>query len=227
MTKHNPNPKDKRGAMPSLAPHSMPDWARAVGDPLAHIDPLYQQALLEIEARGEKPEDLLASFAHMMAGIAADVAIRALKSAPPTRAQRDAKRAADTLAQALYFEESVAAGHPTPGSATDGRPAAMSDVFGPIGLSGKLLARVSGWSMIDSSIKDGDIVLVDPKATVRDGDIVLASVAGLGQVVKRLRLAERDTAILESANPEFKPIVISDPDSLRIHGKVLWRAGPL
>ena len=209
--------------MPSLDPHCTPDWARAVGDPSADIDPLYQQALVEIEARGEKPEDLLASFAQMMAGIATEVAIRALESAPATRAPR----AADTLAQALYFEESVAAGHPTPGSALDGRPAAMSDVFGPIGLSGKLLARVSGWSMIDSSIKDGDIVLVDPKATVRDGDIVLASVAGLGQVVKRLRLTEGDTAILESANPDFKPIVISDPESLRIHGKVLWRAGPL
>lgn len=213
--------------MPLLDPHSPPDWARAVGDPLADIDPLYQQALLEIEERGEKPEVLLDSFANMVAAIKAEVAIRALKSAPAIRAPRDAKRAADTLAQALYFEESVAAGHPTPGSILDGRPAAMSDVFGPIGLSGKLLARVSGWSMIDSSIKDGDIVLVDPKATVRDGDIVLASVAGLGQVVKRLRLYEGDTAILESANPDFKPIVINDPDSLRIHGKVLWRAGPL
>lgn len=193
--------------------------------PETPIDAKHRQALDDIEARGESPRDILSKFDAM------DKQLRARHGLPSALAEGSpsdqSPRAvmARTLADARYFEDTVSAGTPIPNDAPLGQPAQLSDVFGPINLKGKIVARVSGWSMRDSSIKDGDLVLVDPKAEIKDGDIVLAHVAGHGQVVKRLRLPLGENAILESANPDFKPIVISEPSDLRIHGKVLWRAG--
>ena len=228
MSKHIPSPTNRDTVMQPNDHHNLPKWAQAIGSPSPDVGALHQQALMEIKDRGETSTELLDSFATMMARLRAKVDAEGHVDAVTTDlAYAQRKRSSEALAEALFFDEAVAAGTPTPGDTVDGRPAAMSDVFGPIGLAGKIFARVSGWSMIDSSIKDGDIVLVDPHAEIRDGDIVLASVSGLGQVVKRLRLTNGETAILESANPDFKPIVITDPESLCIHGKVLWRAGSL
>ena len=191
------------------------------------IDAQHRLALAEIEARGESPLEILRKFDSM------DKMLRDRHGLPAARAEHsqsgESPRSimAMSLADASYFGDTVAAGTPIQNDAPEGRPAELSDVFGPINLKGKIVARVSGWSMRDSSIKDGDLVLVDPKAEVKDGDIVLANVAGHGQVVKRLRLSDGENAILESANPDFKPIVVTEPSDLRIHGKVLWRAGGL
>ena len=86
-------------------------------------------------------------------------------------------------------------------------------------------ARVSGWSMRDEGIRDGDMVLVDRSREPRDGDIVLAHLAGQGQVVKRLRVRSNAAAALESANPDFDAIEINEPTDLAIHGVVIGRAG--
>ena len=93
--------------------------------------------------------------------------------------------------------------------------------------AGKMFVKISGTSMTGTSIEHGDTVLVDPKAEIYDGDLVLANLAGHGQVVKRLRVAENGEATLESENPSFKPIKILEAADLRIHGKVVWRCGPL
>lgn len=191
------------------------------------IDANHRQALAEMEARGESPKEVLRKFDSM------DRMLRAKHGLPAARTEASpsdhSPRAimAQSLVDVRYFGDTVSAGTPIPNDAPEGRPAELSDVFGAINLKGKIVARVSGWSMRDSSIMDGDLVMVDPKAEIKDGDIVLANVAGHGQVVKRLRLPQDGNAILESANPDFKPIIITDPGDLRIHGKVLWRAGGL
>lgn len=206
----------------------LPDPMLSVGDPSADIDKLHRQALEEIRERGESPQEILLAF---------DQVIKQLrdKHLPDEKAEAErSEHAAVTLSRkdidlgkARYFDEAVMAGSPVPGEAAQGRPAELSDIFGRIELAGKIMARVSGWSMRDNSIKDGDMVLVDPRADIRHGDIVLAHVAGHGQVVKRLRLVNGGHPILESANPDFPDIVVGDPSDLRIHGKVLWRAGPI
>lgn len=189
------------------------------------IDTQHRQALDEIESRGESPRDILSKFDAMDKRLRAKHGLPALRSGDSLSDLSPRAAMARSLADARYFEDTVSAGTPIPNDAPLGQPAQLSHVFGLINLKGKIVARVSGWSMRDSSIKDGDLVLVDPKAEIKDGDIVLAHVAGHGQVVKRLRLPLGENAILESANPDFKPIVISEPSDLRIHGKVLWRAG--
>ncbi len=87
-----------------------------------------------------------------------------------------------------------------------------------------IVARVSGWSMRDASISDGDVVLVDTKRKAKHGDLVLAHLSTHGQVVKRLCARGGRPAMLESANPDFDPIEVGDA-VLTIQGVVIGRAG--
>lgn len=126
-----------------------------------------------------------------------------------------------------YFEEAVAAGSPAWAAGQDAPgKASILDVMGRGSAQDTILARVSGWSMRDAGINDGDVVLVNTKLEAKDGDIVLADLAGQGQVIKRL-CKRRGKVSLESANPDFAPIPVDDVASLRVHGVVVGRAGAL
>ena len=66
---------------------------------------------------------------------------------------------------------------------------------------------VTGDSMIDAGIHDGDTVIVREQSTADDGDIVAALLPGPAEdeaTVKRLRL-EGDTVILVPENPLLEP----------------------
>ena len=125
------------------------------------------------------------------------------------------------------FADSVAAGAPAwAGSSYAGAQASLLDVLRDGDPEGVFWARVSGWSMRDEGIHDGDMVLVDAETEAKDGDIVLAHIAGQGQVVKRLK-TDAPGARLESANADFAPIVLDESVVLTIHGVVIGRAGKL
>lgn len=125
------------------------------------------------------------------------------------------------------FEESVAAGVPAWADLAKA-PTGTSflDILDRSDPRSVIWARVSGWSMRDIGINDGDTILVDTSIEPRDGDVVLAHIASSGQVVKRLRI-QGDRALLESANPDFATIVVDDPANLKIHGVVVGRAGKI
>ena len=125
------------------------------------------------------------------------------------------------------FDEAVAAGAPVPDAGLAPARADLMEVMRLADPSSLMWCRVSGWSMRDEGIRDGDMVLVDRRRAPRDGDIVLAHLAGRGQVIKRLRLPAAGGALLESANAEFAVIAITDPSELAVHGVVVGRAGSL
>ena len=74
------------------------------------------------------------------------------------------------------------------------------------------LLRVTGLSMRDAGILDGDLLAVHKTAEARSGQIVVARLAGLpGDEVTVKRLKRRGREILLVAeNPDFEPIVV-DP----------------
>jgi hypothetical protein len=140
----------------------------------------------------------------------------------------DVEECLDSLESLRFYEESVAAGIPmADGGDIPYRTARGSDFFGQQDWKSMFVAKVSGWSMREDHITDGDVVLVDSNARPKDGDIVLAYIVGEGQVVKRLRLINGERMILESANPDFASIVIDDPARVTIRGVVKGRAGQL
>ncbi len=66
------------------------------------------------------------------------------------------------------------------------------------------LLRVKGDSMIDASIREGDMVLVEKTERVKLGDIVVALIDG-EWTMKYLR-EKSGKRYLEPANPKFKPL---------------------
>jgi repressor LexA len=72
-------------------------------------------------------------------------------------------------------------------------------------LSRTYVLEVKGDSMIEEGIREGDLVVVDTKATPRDGDIVIAEVDG-GWTMKFLRQKPGKRVFLEPANKNYKPI---------------------
>jgi repressor LexA len=87
--------------------------------------------------------------------------------------------------------------------------------------------RVSGDSMTEAGIRDGDYVLIQPRETAEDGDIVVAVVDGEA-TVKRFRRTAGGVR-LEAENPAFPPLLLPAPPAeaaasstaLRIAGKVV------
>ena len=185
----------------------------SIGDPTADIDALHLQALSDIKARGEDPEELLAEFDRSLMRLAA--------------AHLPARRAVGALSDARFLDLIAPPPADEIGAKPLGRPAELGDVFGSIGLDGKIIARVSGWTTLGDGMRDGDTILVDPSAQIGDGDIALACINGHGLVVKRLRIVRGECASLESADFNKAPIAVDGRSGLRVYGKVVWRGGEI
>lgn len=71
--------------------------------------------------------------------------------------------------------------------------------------------QVSGQSMIDEHIRDGDYVVCRRGAEPRNGDTVVALLPD-GQATLKKFFRERGRIRLQPANPDFKPIYVRDVD---------------
>ncbi len=78
--------------------------------------------------------------------------------------------------------------------------------------------RVSGWSMMNAGIFDGDRVIVDRALNPQQSDVVVAILNG-DLTIKRLGKVDNKPALLPE-NPHFKPILLHDADTLEIWGVV-------
>lgn len=79
--------------------------------------------------------------------------------------------------------------------------------------------QVSGQSMQDEGIMDGDYVLVEKVSTAREGEIVVALVAGYENTLKRI-YREGETVRLQPSNATMQPIIVPAPD-VQIQGRVV------
>ena len=79
--------------------------------------------------------------------------------------------------------------------------------------------EVSGDSMIDEGILDGDWVVVEQRDHARDGEIVVALVDGDEATLKRIEQTP-DACILHPANPALSPMRYA-PDQVQIQGVIV------
>ncbi|MBL1421207.1 MAG: transcriptional repressor LexA [Alphaproteobacteria bacterium] len=79
--------------------------------------------------------------------------------------------------------------------------------------------EVSGESMIEAGILDGDTVIIRQQETANNGDIVVALIDEEEATLKRLR-KKGDSIALEAANPAFETRIFG-PDRVRIQGKLV------
>jgi repressor LexA len=78
--------------------------------------------------------------------------------------------------------------------------------------------RVRGHSMIDDHIQDGDIIIVEQRATAENGESVVAMINGERVTLKRFYV-QADGVRLQPANPEMAPIYLRH-EELQILGIV-------
>jgi len=77
--------------------------------------------------------------------------------------------------------------------------------------------RVSGQSMIDEGIRDGDIVIVEGRHEARDGEMVVAVLQDEEVTLKRL-YREAHGFRLQPANPQVAPLFV---DQVQVRGVVI------
>lgn len=79
--------------------------------------------------------------------------------------------------------------------------------------------RVSGDSMVEEGILDGDVVIVREQSTARNGEIVVAMVDGEATV--KFFFREQDRIRLQPAHPTMAPIYVDSTKDTAIQGVVI------
>ena len=136
-------------------------------------------------------------------------------------------------ARTMQIVDEILEGVPIMGSvAAGGLIETYSDVQENLDISDVLKKKnvfaltVNGDSMIDASIADGDMVLMEPvkdSFSLRNGMIVSAMVPGLGTTLKYF-IKKGQKIYLEAANPAYESIELN-LDEVVFQGKLLavWR----
>lgn len=118
----------------------------------------------------------------------------------------------------------IAAGSPIPVLTSDSWHTEAVDILevsGDITRGKEVFAlRVSGLSMIDALIDDGDIVLLEPVNKADNGDMVAAWLKKEEEVTLKRFYKEDSRIRLQPANSQMKPIY-TDSNNVAIQGKVV------
>ena len=118
----------------------------------------------------------------------------------------------------------IAAGTPIPVMSAD---TWRQEAVDTLELSGEITGdrevfalKVSGTSMIDALIDDGDIVLMEPVKTVENGDMVAAWLIREEEVTLKRYYREEGRIRLQPANSQMAP-VYTDAANVDIQGRVV------
>lgn len=81
--------------------------------------------------------------------------------------------------------------------------------------------EVQGDSMIDAMVYDGDIVILEPSQQARNGEMVAIWLNDRDETTLKYFYLEGGKVRLQPANPTMEPIIINDPASVEVQGKVV------
>ena len=81
--------------------------------------------------------------------------------------------------------------------------------------------EVQGDSMIDAMVNDGDIVILKPTHEARNGEMVAIWRTDEDETTLKYFFRENEHVRLQPANPTMNGIIIDDPSTLEIRGKVV------
>ncbi|MDH5508321.1 MAG: transcriptional repressor LexA [Anaerolineae bacterium] len=81
--------------------------------------------------------------------------------------------------------------------------------------------EVDGDSMIDAMVNDGDIVIMKYTQEVRNGEMVAVRLVDKDETTLKFFFKENGGVRLQPANPTMEPIIVDDPASVLIQGKVV------
>lgn len=81
--------------------------------------------------------------------------------------------------------------------------------------------EVSGDSMVDAMVNDGDIVVMKKADSANNGEMVAVWLDDKDEATLKYFYKEANRIRLQPANPNMAPIYVQNPKSLRIMGKVV------
>jgi repressor LexA len=81
--------------------------------------------------------------------------------------------------------------------------------------------EVQGDSMIDAMVNDGDIVIMSPAHEAHNGEMVAIWLNDRDETTLKYFYLENGKVRLQPANPTMKPIIIDDPATVEVQGKVV------
>lgn len=81
--------------------------------------------------------------------------------------------------------------------------------------------EVQGDSMIDAMVNDGDIVVMKKAQEARNGDMVAVWLLDKDETTLKYFYKEGSKVRLQPANKTMQPIIIDDPRTVQVQGKVL------
>ncbi len=81
--------------------------------------------------------------------------------------------------------------------------------------------EVKGDSMIDAMVFDGDIVIMRPAKEARNGEMVAVWLNDRDETTLKYFYVEKGKVRLQPANPSMKAIIVDDPSTVEIQGKVV------
>jgi len=160
--------------------------------------------------------------------------IRILKDLTPNLVERVAEKTAqvaqvvsDLLSIPLVGR--IGASLPIPMPETSG---AYFDAFSSVEVARSLLPvrektselfalEVDGVSMIDAMVNDGDIVIMKKTNTANNGEMVAVWLEDNNETTIKYFFKENGRVRLQPANPTMQPIIIDNPEQVRIQGKVV------
>jgi len=134
------------------------------------------------------------------------------RNAAPRRAMGDSENSVN-----VPLVGRIAAG--TPIEALQNRIADVPVPSGMIGRGEHYALEVTGDSMINAGILDGDTVIIQESDTANTGEIVVALVDDNEATLKRLR-RRGDSIALESANPAYETRLYG-ADRVKVQGKLV------
>lgn len=85
--------------------------------------------------------------------------------------------------------------------------------------SSTFYARVSGDSMCEEGIDDGDLLIVDKSLQPEDGDLAVCCVDG-EFTLKRLKLTRGNRLFLMPSNRKYRPIEVTEDNDFMVWGIV-------
>jgi repressor LexA len=132
------------------------------------------------------------------------------------------QKAQDLIRVPLYGQ--IVASEPV--TSFSDQPTTMIDVARsllPTQMDDDLFAlTVSGDSMIDAMVNDGDIVVMrQPQDKVKNGEMVAVWLNDKDETTLKYFFLENGRVRLQPANPTMDPIIIEDPSTVQIQGQVV------
>jgi repressor LexA len=94
------------------------------------------------------------------------------------------------------------------------------ELLGTVDPSQVFALKVSGQSMIDAMINDGDIVVLRRAQTARNGEMVAVWLTDRNETTLKHFFDDGDRVRLQPANPTMKPIFV-EKDKVQVQGRVL------